>query len=74
MTFTQQQRLDWQNEYLTRLCQADAEIAQTFDLMQQFATMLRERKGEHFDAWLAQVQEQGVAELKSFAKATPERL
>jgi hypothetical protein len=45
MTFTQQQRLDWQNEYLTRLCQADAEIAQTFDLMQQFATMLRERKG-----------------------------
>jgi transposase len=30
--------------------------------------MLRERKGERFEAWIAEVQEQGVAELKSFAQ------
>jgi len=68
MTFTSQQRLDWQNEYLTRLCQADPMIAQTFDLMQGFATMLRERQGERLDGWLEQVEAQEVSELRSFAQ------
>jgi len=68
MTFTKEQRLGWQNDFLTRLCQADPLIAQTFDLMQEFATMLRERKGERLDAWIAQVEAQEVAELKSFAR------
>lgn len=68
MTFTTQQRLDWQNDSLTRLCQAAPLIQETCDLMQQFATMLRERQGERFDAWLTQVQQQGVAALKSFAQ------
>lgn len=45
MTFTEEQRLDWQNAYLTRLCEADALIAQTFTLLQGFAIMLRERHG-----------------------------
>ncbi len=42
MTSTKEQRLDWQNDYLTRLCQVDLLIAQTFKLIQGFTTMLRE--------------------------------
>ena len=30
--------------------------------------MLRERQGERLDEWLKQVEEQGVAELQSFAQ------
>jgi len=60
--------LDWQKTYLTRLRQADPVIAQTYDLVQNFAIMLRERQGEHLDAWLQQVLEQGVSELCSFAQ------
>jgi transposase len=68
ITFKEDQRLDWQKEYLARLCQADLEIAHTYDLIQGFTTMLRERQGEQLDAWLKQVEEQGVAELQSFAQ------
>ncbi|MBA2679284.1 MAG: transposase [Ktedonobacteraceae bacterium] len=68
MTFTEEQRLDWQNAYLARLCEADPLISQTFALLQDFATMLRERQGARLDAWLAQVEEQEVTELKNFAR------
>ncbi len=74
ITFKEDQRLDWQKEDLTRLCQEDQEIAQAYELIQTFTSMLRERQGEQLDAWLKQVEEQGVAELQSFAEATPERL
>jgi transposase len=63
----QDRRLDWQNAYLERLFQADPLIAQTASLMVDFATMLREREGERLDEWLAQVEQQEVAELKSLA-------
>jgi transposase len=68
MTFTRDQRLDWQNTYLARLCEADPLISQTFTLLQDFATMLRERQGARLDAWLAQVEEQGATPLKNFAR------
>nr|WP_165423032.1 ISL3 family transposase [Ktedonosporobacter rubrisoli] len=68
MSFTEEQRLDWQNAYLIRLCEADPIIAQTFSLIQDFATMLRERQGERLDTWLKQVESQEVAELKNFAR------
>lgn len=68
MTFTKEQRLDWQNAYLTRLCEADPTIAQTFVLIQDFATMLRERQGTQLDTWLTRVEEQKVSELKTFAR------
>ena len=64
MTFTKEQRLDWQNVYLTRLCEADPDSAQIGMLVQDFATMLRERQGERLDAWL----KQEVVELKRFAQ------
>lgn len=35
--------------------------------MVDFASMLRERQGERLDEWLEKVEQQEVAELKSFA-------
>ncbi len=68
MTLPHERRLDWQNAYLTRLCQADPVIARTAELMLSFATMLRERQGEQqLDCWLEQVEKQEVSELQSFA-------
>jgi transposase len=67
ITFKEDQRLEWQQRYLKQLCEADQEIAEANKLMVAFTTMLRERKGEPFDAWLAEVDQQGIAELKSFA-------
>jgi transposase len=54
--------------FLRRLCQEDAGIAQTTELVQAFCTILRTRQGDHLDHWLAQVQEQGIPELRSFAQ------
>jgi transposase len=68
ITFREDQRLDWQKAYLARLCQTDQEIANTYELIQGFTTMLRERQGEQLDSWLKVVKEQGVAELQSFAQ------
>jgi transposase len=69
MTLPHDRRLDWQNAYLSRLCQAHPVIAHTAELMLTFATMLRERQGEQqLDSWLKQVEEQGVCELRSFAQ------
>ena len=67
MTFKEDQRLDWQQSYLTQLCEQDPQIAQTYELIHEFTTMLREREGERFDAWLDRVEKQGVSELQSFA-------
>jgi transposase len=66
-TFKKEKRLEWQQNYLDRLCQEDPQIAQTYELIQEFTTMLREREGEHLDEWLDRVEKQGVPELQSFA-------
>ncbi|HWZ18884.1 MAG TPA: hypothetical protein VNW73_08830, partial [Ktedonobacteraceae bacterium] len=67
VTFKEDQRLEWQKDYLRRLCEADTHIQETYELIQEFTTLLRERKGEQFDSWLARVEQQGGAELQSFA-------
>lgn len=67
ITLPKDRRLDWQNAYLERLLQIDAAIAQTAELMVDFAAMLRERDGARLDAWLERVEQRDVAELKSFA-------
>jgi transposase len=68
ITFKQEQRLDWQKDYLARLCEADQQIHETYELIQEFTTMLRERKGERLDEWLAHVEQRGVAELQGYAQ------
>jgi transposase len=74
MNFKKEQRLEWQQNYLTHLCERDPQIAQTYELIQEFTTMLRERGGNHLDEWLDRVEKQGVPELQSFAEATEKRL
>lgn len=68
MTLKEEQRLQWQQHSLDQLCEKDPHIAQTYELMQAFTTMLREREGERFDQWLDQVEKEGVPELQSFAQ------
>ena len=68
-TFKEEQRLEWQKQYLTQLCEADQEIREASELIQEFTSMLRERKGEHFDTWLQKVEQQGISELCSFAQS-----
>ena len=63
------QLLEWQQKYLKQLCEADQEIQEANALIQEFTTMLRERKGEDFDTWLQKVEQQGIAELCSFAQS-----
>jgi transposase len=68
ITFKAEQRLDWQQKYLAQLCEADQEIRETYELITDLTTMLRERQGERLDAWLQKVEEQGPPELKNFAQ------
>ena len=67
ITFKEEQRLDWQKKYLTRLCEAEQEIREAYELVADFTTMVRQRQGERLDAWLEKVEAQGIAERKNFA-------
>jgi transposase len=69
MTFKEDQRLEWQQKHLTHLCEADQEIREANELIQEFTSMLRERKGECFDAWLVKIEQQGIPELCGFAQS-----
>jgi hypothetical protein len=51
ITFKEEQRLDWQKKDLAQLGEADQEIRETYELITDFPTMLRERQGERLDAW-----------------------
>jgi transposase len=65
--FKEEQRLEWQKQYINQLCEADQELREANELIQEFTTMLRERKGECFDTWMEKVEQQGIPELRSFA-------
>src|SRR5579859_241683 len=67
ITFKEDQRLCWQKQYLSQLCEADQEIREAYALIQECTSMLRERKGEDFDTWLEKVEQQGICELRNFA-------
>ncbi len=54
-------------ETLTKLRQIHPEVDRAYELVQQFAQMLRTRTGEQLDAWLAQVESSKLPELQSFA-------
>jgi transposase len=56
-----------EQETLTKLRQLHPEVDLAYDLVQQFAQMLRSRTGELLDPWLAQVQGSNLPELQSFA-------
>lgn len=67
ITFKEEQRLQWQQKYLTQLCEVDQEIREANELIQECTTMLRERKGECLDAWLEKAEQQDIPELRGFA-------
>jgi len=56
-----------EQETLLMLRQFHPEVDLAYDLVQQFAQMLRERLGERLDSWLAQVNQSSIPELQSFA-------
>jgi transposase len=56
-----------EQETLLMLRQFHPEVNLTYDLIQQFIQMLRERLGERLDSWLVQVNQSSIPELQSFA-------
>jgi len=56
-----------EQETLVKLRQISPEVDQAYELVQQFAAMLRSRRGDHLDAWLTQVESSKIPELLSFA-------
>ena len=56
-----------EQEALITLRQLDPEIELAYDLVEQFAQMLRTRTGERLDAWLERARASQIRELQGFA-------
>lgn len=57
-----------EQQLVERLCGQSPTLATAYTLAQAFIEMVRERKGERFDGWLAQVASSGVMEFQQFAR------
>jgi transposase len=57
-----------EQETVRQLRQSHPEVDLAYDLVQQFAQMLRARKGKDLDDWLAQALASQIPELQSFVK------
>src|SRR5712692_1488218 len=55
-----------EQETLTHLQSLHSEVKQAYELVQQFAQMLRTRMGEQLDDWLEQVKTSQISELQRF--------
>lgn len=55
-----------EREQLQELRQLSEEVNLAYDLVQEFAKMLRTRIGKKLDTWLAQAQASQIPELRSF--------
>jgi transposase len=55
-----------EQEQLQELRQLSEEVELAYDLVQQFAKMLRTRTGEDLATWLAKAEESQIPELRSF--------
>jgi transposase len=62
-----------EQETLAKLRQLHLEVGLAYDLVQQFAQMLRTRTGEHLDAWLDQVANSKRAFTPVFCRWNRER-
>jgi transposase len=60
-------RLHDAQTYLDQLCQGDAYIARAYALIQAFLALVRERRGDNLEAWIAEAIHGGIAELGRFA-------
>ena len=57
-----------ERQSLELLCQIHEEVDLAYQLVQQFALMLRTRQGGQLDAWLEKVTQSPLQDLHSFAK------
>jgi transposase len=53
---------------IDQLCQMDTDMARAHSLIQAFLTMVRERRGDHLEAWMAEAVHSGVEALARFAR------
>jgi transposase len=60
--------------YLDQLCQMEVDIARAHALSQAFLAMVRERRGEDLEAWLAEATRSGIDELARFARGLQDDL
>jgi transposase len=56
-----------EREHLAAFRRADPSLETTYQLVQDFLGMMRQREGERLDAWLLRVHEIQLPELESFA-------
>jgi transposase len=61
-----------EREYLGRLCAHEPTIALAYELAWAFADLARERTGQGFDAWLANVAASRITDLQRFASGLVE--
>ena len=58
---------------LELICQRSEMARKTYDLTQQFMSMLRLRRGQEFETWLSAVEASHIAELCRFAQGLRKR-
>jgi transposase len=54
--------------YVDQLCQVDPGMARAHVLIQAFLTMVRERRGDDLEGWMAEATQSGIAALARFAR------
>jgi transposase len=57
-----------QSEMIDELCRLSPEIKIAAELAQRFLRLVRERRSEELRAWMIEVEQSGVPELKAFAR------
>jgi transposase len=60
--------------YLDQLCAMDAGIARAHGLTQAFLAMVRERRGQALEAWMAEATHSSIPELARFARGLQDDL
>jgi transposase len=60
--------------YIDQLCQVDTDIARANTLIQAFLTMVRERRGDHLEAWMAEAMHSDIDGLTRFARGLQDDL
>jgi transposase len=53
---------------LNQVCERSSELANARQLAQQFLHLVRERRGQHLQQWIAAVQRTGPPELRGFSR------
>ena len=54
---------------LALMCQASPTANMVYELVQEFMTMLRHRKGERLDDWLRSARDSHIRELRRFVRS-----